>query len=153
VKDGCQELVDSGADVVGLNCFRAPQTMLPYLRRISKKIKTNLAALPVAYRTTTQEPTFHVLTDKEGNKAFPVNLEPLICTRNEMAEFTVEAVKLGVNFIGGCCGTAPFHIRAMAEALGRRVEASKYSPAELTEEQKRLLIPIASCHKENLCFD
>jgi betaine-homocysteine S-methyltransferase len=152
-EDGCQQLVDSGADVVGLNCFRGPQTMLPYLRRIRKKIKANLAALPVAYRTTTNQPTFHVLTDNEGNKAFPVNLEPFICTRDEMAEFAREAIRLGVSFLGGCCGTAPYHVRAMAEALGRRVEASKYSPAELTEEQKRLFIPIASCHKDNLCFD
>lgn len=55
-------------------------------------------------------------------------------------------------FTYGCCGTSPYHIRAIAEALGRRPEASKYSPAELTEEQKGLFIPVASCHKEDLCF-
>jgi betaine-homocysteine S-methyltransferase len=153
VEDGCQRLVDAGADVVGLNCFRGPRTMIPYLERITNKLDTHIAALPVAFRTTTDEPTFHVLMDGEGNIAFPVKLEPFVCTREEIAEFAKAAVALGVKFIGGCCGTAPYHIRAMAEALGRQVEASKYSPAELTEEQKKLFIPIATCHKESVCFD
>jgi hypothetical protein len=37
----------------------------------------------------------------------------------------------------------------MAEALGRRVAASKYSPAELTEEQKQYFIPVATMHKKD----
>jgi len=35
---------------------------------------------------------------------------------------------MGIEFIGTCCGTAPHHVRAMAEALGRTVPASRYSP-------------------------
>jgi betaine-homocysteine S-methyltransferase len=35
---------------------------------------------------------------------------------------------MGVRFVGVCCGAEPHHIRAMAEALGRRPEASRYSP-------------------------
>jgi len=35
---------------------------------------------------------------------------------------------MGVNYIGICCGAGPHHVRAMAEALGRKVPASKYSP-------------------------
>jgi hypothetical protein len=65
-----------------------------------------------------------------------------------MANFALEAYKLGVRFIGGCCGTAPYHIRSMAEALGRKVAASKYSPAELSEEQKQYFIPVATMHKK-----
>lgn len=152
-EDACQTLVDLGADVVGLNCFRGPRTMLPILERITERVKGNVSAVPVAYRTTADEPTFGVLSDKDGNKAFPIHLEPFTCTRDEMAEFASDANKLGINFIGGCCGTSPYHIRAIAEALGRKPEASKYSPAELTEEQKGLFIPVASCHKEDQCFD
>jgi betaine-homocysteine S-methyltransferase len=33
-----------------------------------------------------------------------------------------------VNYLGVCCGAGPHHIRAVAEALGRRPPASKYSP-------------------------
>jgi betaine-homocysteine S-methyltransferase len=45
-----------------------------------------------------------------------------------MAEFAVRARDLGVRYIGVCCGGAPYHVRAMAEALGRTTPASKYSP-------------------------
>jgi betaine-homocysteine S-methyltransferase len=33
-----------------------------------------------------------------------------------------------VRYIGLCCGAAPHHIRAVAEAIGRMVPASRYSP-------------------------
>jgi betaine-homocysteine S-methyltransferase len=45
-----------------------------------------------------------------------------------MADFAVNARDLGVNYIGICCGAGPHHVRAMAEALGRTVPASEYSP-------------------------
>ena len=45
-----------------------------------------------------------------------------------MADFAVQAKEMGVRFIGICCGGAPHHVRAMAEALGRTVPASQYSP-------------------------
>ena len=46
-----------------------------------------------------------------------------------MADFAVAARDLGVGYIGICCGGAPHHVRSMAEALGRTVPASRYSPA------------------------
>jgi betaine-homocysteine S-methyltransferase len=46
-----------------------------------------------------------------------------------MADFARQAKDLGVNYIGICCGGAPHYVRAMAEALGRTVPASRYSPA------------------------
>jgi betaine-homocysteine S-methyltransferase len=46
-----------------------------------------------------------------------------------MAAFAAAARDLGVNYIGVCCGGAPHQVRAMAEALGREVPASKYAPA------------------------
>jgi betaine-homocysteine S-methyltransferase len=147
-EDVCRRLADLGADVVGLNCFRGPATMLPILQKVTQHVKSHVAALPVAYHTTEQEPTYGVLTDGKGNTAFPIHLDPHTATRAEMAAFAKQAFELGARFIGGCCGTGPYHIRAMAEALGRRPQASKYSPAELTEEQKQLCTPLASKHKK-----
>ena len=46
-----------------------------------------------------------------------------------MAGFAAAARAAGVDYIGVCCGGAPHHVRAMAEALGREVPASKYSPS------------------------
>ncbi len=48
--------------------------------------------------------------------------------RFEMAAFARQAQAIGVNYIGICCGGAPHYVRAMAEALGRTAQASKYSP-------------------------
>ena len=45
-----------------------------------------------------------------------------------MADFARQAADIGVDYIGICCGGAPHHVRAMAEALGRETPASRYSP-------------------------
>jgi betaine-homocysteine S-methyltransferase len=119
----------AGADVVGLNCSRGPATMLPILERVRAAVSCPVAAQPVPYRTTPEEPAFVSLTDEEGRHAFPVALDPFVLTRMEMADFAVAARDLGVGYIGICCGGAPHHVRSMAEALGRTVPASRYSPA------------------------
>jgi betaine-homocysteine S-methyltransferase len=123
----CQILEDHGADVVGMNCSRGPRTMLPIIRDIRQAVKGHVAAQPVAYRTSPAEPAFQALKDTDGRRAFPIALDPFQATRFEMAEFATEARDTGVNYIGICCGAAPHHVRAMAEALGRTVPASRYS--------------------------
>ena len=135
VEDSCARLADMGADVVGMNCFRGPGTMLPHLKKIAEKIPGRKAALPVPYRTTEQEPTFFHLSDQgcphcrlPYETTFPTALEPMYCTRYEMADFARQAHDLGYRYLGVCCGCAPIHIRSMAEELGRTTPASKYSP-------------------------
>jgi betaine-homocysteine S-methyltransferase len=127
-EDACKRLEDAGADVVGLNCFRGPTTMLPLLEKIRATVKGHVAALPVPYRTRDDQPTFQSLEDPavEG-KPFPTCLDPLTCNREEIAEFTRKAYDLGVRYFGVCCGNAPHYTRSMAEALGRTPPASRYS--------------------------
>jgi betaine-homocysteine S-methyltransferase len=127
-EEACRILDDRGADVVGLNCSRGPQTMLPIIERICQNVHCYVAAQPVAYRTTEEQPTFQALKDKGGQRAFPIALDPFQTTRFEMADFAVQARELGVRYIGTCCGAAPHQVRAMAEALGRTVPASRYTP-------------------------
>jgi betaine-homocysteine S-methyltransferase len=126
--EACRSVADAGAEVVGLNCSRGPATMLPLLERVRAAIDGPIAAQPVPYRTTPEQPTFVSLRDDGGDRVFPIRLDPFTCTRFEMADFAVAARDLGVGYIGICCGGAPHHVRAMAEALGREVPASKYSP-------------------------
>jgi betaine-homocysteine S-methyltransferase len=128
-EETCQRLEAAGADVVGLNCHRGPATMMPILKRIRAAVKCVMAALPVPYRTTDEQPSFMSLTDPCcGNaRAFPVGLDPFVCTRSEMFDFGREAYAMGINYLGICCGAGPHHIRALAEGLGRHPEASKYT--------------------------
>ena len=125
----CKRLEAAGADVVGLNCHRGPDTMLPLLREIRDLVKCEVAALPVPYRTTTEQPSFMSLTDPccGDARAFPIGLDPFVCTRAEIGEFGRAAYEMGVKYLGVCCGAGPHHIRALAEGLGRHPEASKYS--------------------------
>jgi len=126
----CRLMSDAGALVVGLNCGRGPGTMLPVLKRVAQAAdgKGYLSALPVAYRTTRKNPCFITLRRPGCAHGFPVELEPFQVTRYEMADFAVQARAVGARYIGVCCGGSPHHLRAMAEALGRRVPASDYSP-------------------------
>jgi len=132
VAEACRKLEQAGADVVGLNCARGPKTMLPLLEKIVRAVKCPVAALPVPYRTTAKEPNFQSLSDPDCDclpreKPFPTALDPFTCNRFEIADFTRRAYELGVRYLGVCCGAGPHHIRAMAEALGRKPAASRYS--------------------------
>jgi betaine-homocysteine S-methyltransferase len=126
--EACKQLEEQGADVVGLNCSRGPETMLPIIDRIRASVDCFVAAQPVPYQTTSEQPTFQSLRDSNGGRVFPLALDPFLCTRFDLADFAMSARDLGVNYIGICCGGAPHHVRAMAEALGRTVPASRYSP-------------------------
>jgi betaine-homocysteine S-methyltransferase len=126
--EACRRLEEQGADVVGLNCIRGPNTMLPIIEKIREVVKGYVAAVPVTYRTTPEQPTFQSLKEPGKERAFPIELDPFEHTRSEMADFARRAQKMGVNYIGTCCGAGPHHVRAIAEALGRTVPASRYSP-------------------------
>jgi len=145
-EEACRRLADAGAAVVGLNCIRGPKTMLPLLRAIRAAVDVPVAALPVPYRTHEVEPTFQSLG---GGGAFPVALDPHTCTRYDVADFAREALGIGVAYLGLCCGAAPHHVRAMAEAIGRRPPASRYSP-DLSKHAYLGTDP--SLRKENLTF-
>jgi betaine-homocysteine S-methyltransferase len=127
LEDAFKEIEDLGADIVGINCFRDPRLMLPFGKRLKKAVSCFVATQPVAYRCTNDRPYFQI-QKFNGNIAFPLELDPFVLTRHEMARYALEAKEMGINYIGACCGTGPHHIRAMAEALGRTVPNSKYSP-------------------------
>ncbi|MGY0400336.1 MAG: homocysteine S-methyltransferase family protein, partial [Ostreibacterium sp.] len=114
VIDTCKVLEQRGADVVGLNCFRGPETMMPYLREIRKAVSCHVGALPIPYRTSEKEPTFFNLSDYDNcrcpsphGRTFPTALDPLYCNRYEIGAFAKEAYELGINYLGVCCGASP----------------------------------------------
>lgn len=124
----CAELAERGAEVVGFNCGRGPATLLPLAASAAATLATPVAALPVPYRTTEEQPSMQALRDPQrpGERPFPSGLDPFTCTRADIAEFTRAAQEQAVRYLGLCCGAAPHHVRAMAEALGRQPPAARF---------------------------
>ncbi len=134
VEESCKILEDNGALVVGMNCFRGPDTMQPYLEKIRESVDGYVGALPIPYRTTEENPTFFNLPDGgcschlPTETTFPTSLDPLYHNRYELAEWAKKAHSIGVSYIGLCCGASPAMLRAVAEAVGIETINSKYSP-------------------------
>jgi methionine synthase I (cobalamin-dependent)/5,10-methylenetetrahydrofolate reductase len=104
-EDAVARLEAAGADAVGCNCSTGPQTVLSVIERMRAVTKLPLAAMP--------------------NAGMPRNIEGrnIYMTSPEyMASFARKFVRAGANWVGGCCGTTPAHIRAMRGAL-RAMEA------------------------------
>ncbi|PIK61256.1 betaine homocysteine S-methyltransferase 1 [Apostichopus japonicus] len=130
ITEAMKRLEAAGADVVGLNCARGPETIIPLMEKIKKSgVKVPLAALPVTYRTTKAEPTFMRLTDpRTGKKLFPTDLDCAMSSRSDIVEFGRRCDEIGIPYLGLCCGNSPHYTRALCESIGRRPPASKYSP-------------------------
>ena len=84
--------------------------MMPLLRQVREAVKIHVAALPVPYRTSENEPSFQSLCDThwhfaEGTRPFPVALDPFTCNRYEIAQFGKEA--LDMNKSSGDNGSSP----------------------------------------------
>jgi betaine-homocysteine S-methyltransferase len=133
IVETCQRLEQAGADVVGMNCFRGPETMLPWLKQIRAAVSCHVGALPIPYRTTAEEPTFFNLSDDRARvpsphgRTFPTALDPLYANRYEIGAFAKAVYDLGINYIGVCCGASPMLVRETAEAVGKSTEASRFS--------------------------
>ncbi|XP_022100785.1 betaine--homocysteine S-methyltransferase 1-like isoform X2 [Acanthaster planci] len=122
-------LADAGADVVGLNCTRGPATMLPILEKAVKVCKVPIAAVPVTYRTTKEHPNFISSIDPiSGEPLFPVNLDCIQCNRKDIHDFGKRVQELGIKYVGLCCGNSAHLTRSLAESLGRKPPASRYTP-------------------------
>src|SRR5262249_51171044 len=106
-------LQDAGADIVGINCLRNPSYTLPLMQEMRNAVSGYIAFQPAAYHTPPEKPDFTSLPH------FPLGLDPLQWTRGEMGDYAREAKKIGVNYIGSCCGAVAEHVKEMAKALGK----------------------------------
>ena len=96
---------------VGLNCALGAKDLRPYLEELSTKADTHVSAHP--------------------NAGLPNAFGEYDESPAEMAAVVEEFAASGfLNIIGGCCGTTPGHIQAIAEAV------AKYPPREIPEIAK-----------------
>jgi homocysteine S-methyltransferase len=96
-----------GADAVGVNCSAGPATVLTAIERMAAATSLPLVVMPNAGMPRAIE----------GRNIY-------LCSPEYMANFSKKFLKTGVQFLGGCCGTTPNHIRAMKSAM-RAVQAQK----------------------------
>ena len=97
------ELEKAGAHVVGTNCGNGIDNMVEIARRMREETS--------GYLLVHSNAGIPAMRGREI--IYPESPE-------YMAERFMALADLGVDIIGGCCGTGPEHIRALARALGRQ---------------------------------
>jgi methionine synthase / methylenetetrahydrofolate reductase(NADPH) len=98
-------LTEWGAGAIGINCSTGPSTVLTALEAMRGATTLPLAAMPNAGMPRAVE----------GRNIY-------LCSPEYMASFARKAIAAGAQFVGGCCGTTPNHIRAMRSAM-RAIDA------------------------------
>ncbi len=97
-------------DVIGLNCSTGPEDMRDAIRFLGEFSPVPVACIPNAGLP---------LQGPDGETIFPEQPEPLADALQEFVE------RYGVGIVGGCCGTTPEHIAAIAERVKDREVAPR----------------------------
>jgi len=106
-----------GVDGLGCNCSVGPATVLTAIERMATATTLPLMAMPNA----------GMPRSVDGRNIY-------LCSPEYMASFARKFTKASVQFIGGCCGTTPQHIRAMKSAL-RATEAQAAAAQRATKSE------------------
>ena len=97
------ELTAAGASIIGTNCGNGFDGMIDIVREIRSVDRS----VPVLVHANAGKPVV-----RDGVTVFPE-------TPDEMAAKAGLLIEAGANIIGGCCGTTPEHISALAQAIAR----------------------------------
>ena len=109
-------LVAAGADVVGLNCNLGPKETYDI----------------IAERVLSDPPTAEWYLSVMPNAGYPATVGGRAvygATPEYFGEYARLFAELGVNVVGGCCGTTPRHVGAVANALAGVRPARRHAPA------------------------
>jgi 5-methyltetrahydrofolate--homocysteine methyltransferase len=93
----------NGATAVGANCGLGPDAYI----RVAQMLR-EATDLPIWIKPNAGLPVL-----EDGVTTFPMGPE-------EFASFVPGLIAAGANFIGGCCGTGPAHIRTICAAVNRK---------------------------------
>lgn len=116
-----------GVEIIGANCSLGPKELLPVVERMVK------IARPSTFLSIMPNAGLPKVVD--GKTIYEVK-------PNIMARYAKKYYELGVNLIGGCCGTTPAHIKAIANAIkgkrliqrrGRRMYLTSASRTDVVE--------------------
>jgi len=116
---------DWPADVIGANCSVGPVSMLESVERLRRVTSKPLSAMP--------------------NAGMPRNVEGrniYLCSPEYMASYARKFITAGATVVGGCCGTTPEHIHAMAQALrAGEARAASYPIAKVSTKEVTVSAP------------
>ena len=109
-----------GVDALGVNCGLGPKQMLPILDEIMQ-----YASVPVIMK-----PNAGLPKQKDGEVYYDVEPE-------EFASYMEDIVRHGASLVGGCCGTTPEYIAAVAKKLK---ESDIFYTRELPKKKDRTIV-------------
>ncbi len=114
-----------GADAVGCNCSTGPEDMMRFIASMKP-----YAAVPLVAKPNAGLPQL-----VDGKTLFRMR-------GKEFGGFGKAFVAAGVNLLGGCCGTAPGHIRVLKDEVGEEppVQPEKKSISALTSARKTVFL-------------
>jgi homocysteine S-methyltransferase len=132
--DAATRLAAANVQVIGSNCTLGPQSLLPIIEEISR----GTGAIPRSAMPNVGFPR------RMGDRTVYPKSSP-----EYFAHFAQEAAALGVRILGGCCGTAPEHIRAMADAVKKFVPSAAHHVASVKKVVDETPLSIAKREPES----
>ena len=115
-----------GADIIGVNCSLGPKELVPIVKTLAENCSVPISVLPNAGMPRLEN----------GRTIFPMGPE-------EFASWGAKLVAAGATYLGGCCGTTPAHIKALAAAVKDLPLTERKSPdnrLRLTSRSKTVII-------------
>jgi methionine synthase I (cobalamin-dependent)/5,10-methylenetetrahydrofolate reductase len=126
------QLKNKNVQVIGANCTLGPQALLPILQELAGVDDLRASGMPNAG-----------FPKREGDRIVYPKSSP-----EYFALFAREAAAAGVRILGGCCGTTPAHIHAMAEAV-KSLKPVKHHAAGVAVEVSARPVPILQREPES----
>jgi homocysteine S-methyltransferase len=121
------ELAALGADAVGVNCSVGPHGVLEAVEQLAGVVNLPISAQPNAGLP-------REVADRKIYMASP----------EYMAGYARRMVEAGARLVGGCCGTTPEHIKAIASFVQSVSPRHRYTTvAPAVQEQARTAVPLA----------
>ncbi|HLW37610.1 MAG TPA: bifunctional homocysteine S-methyltransferase/methylenetetrahydrofolate reductase [Candidatus Eremiobacteraceae bacterium] len=124
LRSAWERLHDAGADAVGINCAVGPQAVYDALAPLAGRFDIPISVMP--------------------NAGYPQQLDDRTVYESSPAyfhDFARRFAELGASIIGGCCGTTPAHIAAIARAIGG---SPRQTPAPIELELPRAPVTVRS---------
>ena len=110
-------LATAGADAVGMNCTLGPQETHDIFARLPSSLSVPLSVMPNA-----------------GYPSVVHGRNVYLSSPDYLRDYAAAFVEAGAAVVGGCCGTTPEHIRAMAREVAGKARVRSAHPVSVIVE-------------------